>query len=106
MSEENSLVGALSAEEQAVVPVTPAVQKDVAQTAETSQAQAAPPGGQGLIDETERAATMAHLRALALANQERQGGSLSASVAELKRLQATQGNTALSDISGGAAGQN
>ncbi|MBD1545068.1 hypothetical protein [Roseibium aggregatum] len=106
MSDETSLVGALNAEELAVTSAAPAAQDQPAQTTEASSAIAAVAKAPGLTDDEQRAAIMEHLKALALANQERPAGSLSTSVAELKRLQATHGDTALSEISGANTAQN
>ncbi len=104
MSDETSLVGALNAETEWAEP---SVQRDrPAQPTSVTAARAAEAGGSTLSEEEERAATMEHLKALALTNQDGQGRSLSTSVAELKRIQATHGNTALSEISGANAAQN
>lgn len=61
-------------------------------------AQAVSPQSRGLVNDQERAETLAHLKALSLTGQRQPGGSLSSSVAELKRLQATHGKNALSEI--------
>jgi flagellar basal body rod protein FlgF len=104
MSDETSLVGALNGETEWDAPV---VQQDQpAQTTPAADVKVAGNGTQSLSEEEERAATMEHLRALALANQDRRARSLSTSVAELKRIQATHGDTALSEISGANAAQN
>ncbi len=104
IGDETSLVGALNAEAEWAEPV---VQQDQpVQTTSASATKAFGSGARSLTAEEERAATMAHLKALALANRDRQGRSPATSVAELKRLQATHGDTALSEISGANTAQN
>ncbi|WP_346913927.1 hypothetical protein [uncultured Roseibium sp.] len=104
MSDETSLVGALNAENEWAEPVVQ--QEPPVQTTSASATKTLGTGTRSLTAEEEREATMAHLKALARANQERQGRSPSTSVTELKRLQATHGDMALSDISGANTEQN
>ena len=106
MSDEMSLAGALDGETQAAASVAPSDQDRPVQSTAAADAKVAGASGAYPTDDEKRAATMAHLKALALANQKRQGGSLSTSVAELKRLQATHGDVALSEISAGNTAQN
>jgi len=106
MSEETSLVGALNADAPVVQLAAAEASGEPAQASETATSQVAGARAPGLLDDAARDQTMDHLRALALANRKRQGASLSSSVAELERLQATHGDAALSEIADGNAPQN
>lgn len=104
MSDETSLVGALNGESEWAEPV--GQQDQPVQTTSVPATKVFGTGTRSMTEEEERAATMAHLKALIRANQDRQGASLSTSPAELKRIQATHGDTALSEITGANTAQN
>jgi cytochrome bd-type quinol oxidase subunit 1 len=70
----------------------------VATEEETGSEETAVPAAGGILNETDRAATLAHLKALSAERQAPQHRSLSTSAAEMKRLGSSHADEALGEI--------
>lgn len=90
---EMSLMETLNTDRRQAAQLAPAVPAGEAE----SEATAAPAAG-SILNETDRAATLAHLKALSAQRQSPNSRSLTTSAAEMKRLGSSHADKALGEI--------